>query len=218
MSATEHLLMVHYVRTMAEARSMEGLASTAFFVDGPLALFGNMAWLHGPILDFLLDIDGRLRERGLPGILVIGLQKTGQIADYAHLMDRHVPASRLLLIDDDFRYRYVSPRDEAAVTFGLETHYGQDLLVKTASGKWFPFALVYPRRKDRRDDFVREKGEIARYVELPRALRLISELESDLYENASVPIVLAHRYTAISLVPGGKVLDILSRERVGGTG
>jgi hypothetical protein len=34
-------------------------------------------------------------------------------------------------------------------------------------------------------------------------------------ENASVPIVLAHRYTAISLVPGGKVLDILSRQRLG---
>jgi hypothetical protein len=215
MSVVEHVLMVHYVRTMAEASSLDGLASTAFFVDGPLALFGNMAWLHGPILDFLLEINGRLVDRGMPGLLVIGLQKTGQIADYAHLMDRHVAPSRLLLINDDFRYRYVSPREEAAVTFGLETHYGQDFLVKTASGKWFPFSLLYPRRKDSRDDFIRDKGMMANYPELSRALRLLTELESDLYENATVPIVLAHRYTAISLVPGGKVLDILSRERIG---
>src|SRR5690606_41479985 len=42
-------------------------------------------------------------------------------------------------------------------------------------------------------------------------LGLISHLESDLYENAVVPIALAHRYTAISFQPGGRVLDLLTK-------
>lgn len=40
---------------------------------------------------------------------------------------------------------------------------------------------------------------------------MINLLESDLYENAVVPIALAHHYTAISLEPGGKVLDLLTK-------
>jgi hypothetical protein len=210
-NAVEHLLMVHYIRTMAEAGSLEALSRTAFVMDGPLALFGNMAWIHGPILDYLLEIREELARRGYGDLLLMGLQKSGQIADYAHVMDAHVRNGRLLVIGDDVRYEYISPRDEAAVTFGLETHYGQDFLVKTPSGKWFPFALPYPMRKDPRAQFVASKAVLANYPAVPAALRLLHELESDLYENAAVPIVLAHRYTAISLVPGGQVLDVLSR-------
>ena len=43
------------------------------------------------------------------------------------------------------------------------------------------------------------------------AMRLIVEVETDLYKNALAPIALAHRYTAISLRPGGRVLDLLGR-------
>jgi hypothetical protein len=213
-NAVEHLLMVHYIRTMAEAGSLDALSRTAFVIDGPLALFGNMAWIHGPILDYLLSIRSELAGRGFGDLVVMGLQKTGQIADYARVMDRHVDNGRLLVIGDEIRYAYISPREGASVTFGLETHYGQDFLVKTSSGKWFPFALLYPMTKNPREDFVAAKGDLGRYGVLPTALRLLHELESDLYENATVPIVLAHRYTAISLVPGGRVLDVLSRQRM----
>jgi NurA domain len=214
MNAVEQLLFVHYIRSMVEARSFETLAQTAFFMDGPLAVFGNMAWLHAPILSYLLDVNRLLGDHQLPGLLVIGLQKTGQLADYTTLMADHIPPNRVMCITDSFRYGYISPRDEAAITFGLETHYGQDFLYKTPSGRFFPFALPYPVTKDPRAEFAAHKADATRYANLPRALKLINLLESDLYENATIPIVLAHRYTAISLVPGGKVLDLLSRERL----
>jgi hypothetical protein len=41
---------------------------------------------------------------------------------------------------------------------------------------------------------------------------LIRYFELDLYDNAIVPVALAHRHASISLVPGGKVLDILARD------
>jgi hypothetical protein len=37
----------------------------------------------------------------------------------------------------------------------------------------------------------------------------------DLYDNALVPVALAHRHASISLVPGGKVLDLLVRSGLG---
>jgi hypothetical protein len=94
----------------------------------------------------------------------------------------------------------------------METYYSQDFIYRTPSGRTFVFAVPYPFASKEGPGFVQAKTEIGRYEELPRTLALIGHFESDLYQNAVVPIALAHRYTAISLVPGGRVLDILTRE------
>ena len=49
-----------------------------------------------------------------------------------------------LAIDDDYRYRYiVTSRDPSKNGFGAETHYGQDFILKTGSGRLFAFAYAY---------------------------------------------------------------------------
>lgn len=210
----EHMIPVHYIRYLVE-NSLTLLSSMAFFVDGPLAVFGNGAWLHGSIMRYLSNINHHLRTNNKPNVLIIGLQKTGQIADHTNLIESFLPVNRIFAIDDSYRYKHiVGGRNPAGNGFGYETYYGQDFIYKTPSGRKFIFALPYPfSSKDESDtDFISSKTEMGRYSELPRALALISEFESDLYENAVVPIALAHRYTAISLSPGGRVLDILTRE------
>jgi len=95
-----------------------------------------------------------------------------------------------------------------------ETYYGQDFIFKTSNGRTFVMALPYPYAAKELPgrDFIKEKIKLENYPNLPQALKLINYLESDLYENAVVPIVLAHRFTAISLKPGGRVLDLLTRK------
>lgn len=48
-----------------------------------------------------------------------------------------------------------------------------------------------------------------------RAFDVVREFEFDLYENSVIPIALAHRHASISLVPGGKVLDLVTRVALG---
>src|SRR5207245_10148908 len=92
-----------------------------------------------------------------------------------------------------------------------ETYYGQDFIYKTPTGKVFVFAIPYPvTKKDDLPDFARAKVELGRYANLGRAVDLVTKLETDLYENAVIPIALAHRFTAISLRPAGRVLDVLT--------
>ncbi|MDV2944770.1 hypothetical protein, partial [Acinetobacter baumannii] len=60
--------------------------------------------------------------------------------------------------------------------------------------------------------FSLQKIELQQYKPmLGRAMNLISYFELELYENAIIPIALAHRHASISLVPGGRVLDLLSK-------
>ena len=143
--------------------------------------------------------------------LIIGLQKGGYLVEYMQLLNRYIPNNRLFSITDDFRYNYLGI-ERSANGFGSETYYGHDFAVKTRSGKLFIFGLPYPFVSKRAsNNFREEKANIDRYEELSRALSLITQVETDLYRDAVVPIALAHRYTAISLRPGGRVLDILGR-------
>lgn len=213
MTVIEHLLPIHYIRFVAD-RALFALTRIAFFIDGPLAVYGPSAWLHLSMMIYLDEINSKLvRQHQLP-LLMIGLQKTGQVVDHVNLIDRYIPNDRLFCIDDEYRYKFIlANRDPAANGFGFETYYGQDFILKTRSGRTFVFALPYPYPTKNLTglDFVKEKVDWRHYPTLPVAVRLIEHLESDLYRNAVVPVALAHRYTAISLQPGGRVLDLLTK-------
>jgi hypothetical protein len=162
---------------------------------------------------YLKEVNDTLTSRGKPRVLMIGLQKTGLVADHVSLIDPFLSSNRLFAIEDEYRLQYITPtKDHPANGFGYETYYGQDFIYKTPSGRSFVFALPYPFSNKDSDDFESRKIDLANYPGLPRALKLIKHFESDLYENAVVPIALAHRHTAISLAPGGKVLDVLTQE------
>ncbi len=214
MMIAEHLLAMHYIRYLYQT-SPSSLAELAVIIDGPLAIFGNAAWLHGPILRFLHEVNQDLVSRGMSPVLVIGLQKTGQVVDHCKVLDPYIEPGRLLAIGDEYRYQHIfSGRDPSENGFGAETYYGQDFIYKTDSGRTFVLVLPYPvpSKESAGNEFHSTiKTDISRYSDLKRSLALVQHFECDLYENALVPVALAHRYTAISLVPGGRVLDVLTR-------
>jgi hypothetical protein len=214
MNILEHLIPVHYIRFLS-SHSQRVLSEMSFFVDGPLAVFGNAAWLHRSIMIYLDKVNRELSENNHQPILIIGLQKTGQVVDHVSLIDRFLPNNRLFAIDDDYRYKYIlAGREPSGNGFGFETYYGQDFIYKTPTGRTFVFAIPYPfsTKEPVGVDFIKEKVKFDRYENLAKAINLINHFESDLYRNAVVPIALAHRYTAISLKPGGQVLDLLTKK------
>lgn len=221
MLAVEHMLPAHYLRYLIDHDyPLNQLSNIAFFIDGPLAIFGNCAWLSRPLMKFYHDINAKLTNNGYDEITIIGLQKTGQLVDYFSIITKYISENKVFCIDDDYRYKYIiASRSPSMTGFGSETYYGQDFLYKTNSGRRFVVGIPYPfshKNITNAGNFHALKTNIDKYKNLNRALGLIHKFETDLYSNAVIPIALAHRYTAISAVPGGKVLDILSRDEFGG--
>ena len=216
MQAVEHLLPIHYIRHLEE-NSLANLGGIAFFVDRPLAVFGTAAWLHGAIMDYLHNVNQKLARIGKPPILIIGLQKTGQIVDHINVINKYIKPNTIFSIPDEYRYRYITPpKKDASSGFGSETYYGQDFIYKTSSGRIFTFAIPYPfSSKEGGKKFHAQKVELSRYENLNKAMALINHFECDLYENATIPIALAHRYTSISLEPGGTALTLLAQSNLG---
>jgi hypothetical protein len=219
MNAVEHLMLAGFILQVFEAQP-QALSDIAFVLDGPLGIFGEPAKLSQRLQALIFKVNERLVQMGLQPMLVLGLQKTGGVMDHALLLERFLPDGVIRVIDDDYRNKYITGGASPAANFGNETYYGQDFLFKTERGRIFNFAIPYPFGDKTFGGggraFANAKVELDRYgLLIERACDLVRHFEMDLYDNALVPVALAHRHASISLVPGGKVLDLLVRSGLG---
>lgn len=214
MNCIEHLLLVAFIRQIFDADTM-ALAKIAFVMDGPLAIFGQPAKLHARIMAFLYKVNRRLAELKQEPLLVIGLQKTGEVMDHANMISRFLPSGVIRILDDEYRNKHIKGSEAPAANFGNETYYGQDFLFKTERSRIFNFAIPYmleDKKVTNGTKFAQLKCDQKAYGSLiERACDLIRYFELDLYESAIVPVALAHRHASISITPGGKVLDIITK-------
>lgn len=214
-NAITNLLVVHYIRYIKEKNTdsyLNTLDDLCFVLNGPLAIFGNPAWLHGSILKYLYDVNKELILSGKRPIIVMGILKSGAICDYFKMIENSVPKNSIFSVSDEFRDKYIFfDREPSSTTFGSETYYGQDFLLKT-NNKIFVFNALLPfRDKHNKNVFKKEKSNILNYNNIGTYVKLIEEFECDLHSSTIVPIALAEKYSAISLEPGGKVLDLLAK-------
>lgn len=216
MNAAEHLIMATLIKMLADLQP-KALSNMAFIIDGPLAIFGQPARLHSRLMALYTQIATKLKEKGYEPPIIIGLQKDGQLMEHARALSKFIKKNTFKLIDDDYRFRYIKGSVSKADNFGHETYYGQDFILKTLSGKVFVVAVPYPFSiKGSKDTFAQKKADLTHYDNLlGRAFDIIRHFEFDLYENAIVPVALAHRHASISLIPGGKILDLVSRNGLG---
>jgi hypothetical protein len=215
MNAIEHILLAHYMRIGAQ-ENLLGLSDVCFMLDGPLAIFGMPAWLNRPMLRLIHEIRERQRAIGVQPFLLIGLQKQGQVADHLTLIgpiSSRIPSWRSPMTTGGA----ISSRPIRPPTSGTKrTH--------TERCNTFVIGMPYPWAEKRLGEgtprqrelaFRAAKADLANYPELSRALDVVRLFESDLFRGSIVPVLLAHRHASISLIPGGRVLDIASMIRFG---
>jgi hypothetical protein len=212
MNVTEHLVMASLIRMLAD-RQPENLSKMAFIIDGPLAIFGQPAKIHARLMKFYNDINFKLENMGINPPVIIGIQKTGQVMEHLLSIERFLKPNTFKIVSDEYRSRFISGVVDENSNFGHETYYGQDFLFKSPKNKVFAFAVPYPfEKKTDRKNFAQHKSDLSRYERvLTRSLNVIRHFELDLYANSVIPIALAHRHASISLTPGGKVLELMTK-------
>jgi len=212
MNVIEQLNIATLIRMLFHYQP-ETLSKMAFFIDGPLAIFGQPAKIHARLMQLYHNVSVQLKGKGLPPPVIVGLQKTGMVAEHASSISRYLKNNTIRLIDDEYRGKWITGSVDRTENFGHETYFGQDFLYKTESGKIFTLGIPYPfSKKGDKKLFTKAKCDIENYKDtLARTLAIIRLFELELYENAIVPIALAHRHASISLMPGGKVLDLVSK-------
>ena len=209
MTSLEHLTMVAYIDYLAK-RKATTLSSVAFMLDGPLALFGPQAWLHNAIQGYLADLYENLDRQGLRFPVVLGIEKRGQFAEHAIAMGDRITPRSLMKLPDDYIYQHILTfRAPAGVSYGRDTYYGQKFFYRASQGQLF--TITVPKVTGAFAD----QHEPRHYPTLPDTLALLDHVGTALYQDAAIPIALAHSFASIPLRTGSRVLTLLSKHLLG---
>jgi hypothetical protein len=207
MSAAERLISLAML-SHVQARRPSALDQMAFITDGPLALFGEVAPLKWPLLRRMQRLAASLRadELGLP--VIVGIEKSGVFHDHAQAIREHVDEGMLMVPDESYTERYITFRGS---THGKDTYYGRHVFYRAASDQMY--VLTVPPL-GRVGAHAYEPFDPDDYPTLASTCAVLDRIGTRLYPDATIPVVLAHRYVAFPLETAGRVLKLHAEENL----
>ena len=212
----EHLAMINIMRFFEQRGWWNAFRTTAFVMDGPLAIFGMPAWLKSHIQNEVTRLHGLSLTHGGPGILLFGVEKSGMFLDHLHALDHsdlEGPRARLdlgiaLAPDREYIHRHIALRPLDAKPHGDVTDYGRRVMYKNTlmqhSVVMTPIVNVEGENRDCVDE--------AAFPRIGEALDIMDEFSTYLYEDGFAPLVRAHAHAAIPLKAGIGLLTELFTE------
>lgn len=213
MSVLEMLTFLWQVQIFANADAGRVLPRTAFILDGPLAMFGRPAGLKRPALRFLQALHSEERREDRPGLpVIIGVEKTGALAEHADQIAEHIPPGYLLTLPDSYIRDHVQHRSGSRA-YGYDTDYGRRFVYRTRDERVIVFSTPPLPTGEPTDDAL--SVDVRRYPNLDTTLELLDRVGTLLYRNAVIPVALAHNFASLPLGTGSQVLTYLAQDSLG---
>lgn len=215
MQVIERILLINILRVFEKQKLLSVLKRIAIVVDGPLAVYGQPAWLSGAIYKELLRINRAVREAtNGQDILLLGVEKSGHFVEHFQHIDINedgspdrFPKATVALFTDAYIKKNII-FSESARPYGFATYFGRKFAYKTSSGAMIVGSLPFLEEKHRDLD----DASPTQFPRLADTLAMLEQLASTRYPNAVTPIVSAHAEASIPLHLGNKVLEKLARE------
>lgn len=207
MSAVEHLAHVAVLLYLKDSTptSATVLASTAFVVDGPLAVFGETQKLKSPLLGFWQAACSELSAKSIEPPLLVGVEKTGRAAEYADAVREHVPPGFLMKLPAKYIASYIYVGSD---NFGHDTYYGRKWLYRTRDGRILVITLP-PLTPGIAPYAEGDRLELDDFPTLRPVCALLDRIGTQLFADALIPIALAHQWAAYPLQTADRVFRLM---------
>jgi hypothetical protein len=200
-TAVEQMILVHLLRAIL--RTQPALLEQLLFLrDGPLAFFGQTANMHQPMRSLVRFLFER------HNLYLAGLEKSGAFVEHADAIAQLLGDGSVLVLDDDYIYRYVLPGKGApANPYGSSTYYSSKLIFKARGGQVHVVTVPtteskpHPTEKD-----LRNLGAILTNVE---------KLRCDMYDNALMPVALVNKFVSLANHPSSRILQKFAVDTLG---
>ena len=147
---------------------------------------------------------------GLP--VVIGIEKSGVLAEHAEHIRDHILPGYLLCLPDRYIREHIQHRDGNRA-YGYDTDYGRRFIYRARDGRTLVFSTPPMPSGDPTDDAV--SVNLAHYPALDTAIELLDQVGTMLYRNAVIPVAFAHNYASLPLGTGSQVLTYLAQDALG---
>lgn len=213
----ERILLIHLLRCFERQNLLGRLQRLAFFLDGPLGVFGPPAWLSAAISTELKRLNKVVRQATGCDLTIVGVEKTGNFVTHFDEIDqtetpgerRFAPRTFFLLTDKYIKQRVTC--SDSDKRYGMDTYFGRKFFYKTKGNARIVGTI--PFLTDEQDTL--DTDDISLYPSLPTVFSLLDKLASSRYVNAVSPLVAAHAHAAIPLHLGNKVLKSLASALMG---
>jgi hypothetical protein len=217
MQVWERVLLIHFLRCFERQGLLGRMGRLAFFMDGPLAVFGPPAWLSAAISTELKRLNGIARAETGNDLVIIGVEKSGNFVAHFDEIDRtenpgekrFSPRSYMLLTDQYIKERITC--SDSDKRYGQDTYFGRKFFYKTSGDARIVGTI--PFLTDEQDTL--DHDEISIYPRFGMLCSLLDKLASSRYVNSVTPLIAAHAHAAIPLHLGTKVLRSLATALMG---
>lgn len=210
MSVLELLTFLWQIRIFSQADHGRVFPRCAFFLDGPLAMFGRPAGLKRYALRFLQAIHAAELAAGRPGLpVIIGIEKSGVLAEHAEHIRDYIPPGYLLCLPDRYIREQVQHRSGVRA-YGYDTDYGRRFIYRAQDGRILVFSMPPMPEGVPADDA--EQVVLTHYPSLDTALSLLDRVGTMLYRNAVIPVAFAHNFASLPLGTGSQILTYLAQD------
>ena len=214
MQVIERILVLHILRWFERKQLLWLLRNMGIVIDGPLAIFGNPAWLHSAIPRELNRINEAAKQfTDGQDLLMIGVEKSGNFATHFERIDQDkngaygvYPSQTACLLTDEYIKKNIIFSDSTK-PYGVDTHFGRKFFYKTESGARLVASLPFFDQSHR--DMTR--AEPNQYPRLADALGLLDQLVSSRYPDSLSPLISAHAEAAIPMNLGARVLEQMAK-------
>lgn len=207
MQVLEHLTMCAYLLFLSKNHPNR-LSRVGFIIDGPLAIYDTPAWLHKPILQTIARISNKQQRQGYKSPIIVGIEKSGQFKDHAENIDKKMDLGSLVGMDNKYIYNHVKS-GTTDLEYGERDHYGWPFIFKSRTARLFVLNVpMLPQGSD--------KYNPMNYQLMRKTLETIQKVETSLYDDATIPVTLAHQRASIPLNTGSRVLELFSKGSLNG--
>ena len=187
--------LIHFSRCFERQGLLGRMGRLAFFMDGPLGVFGPPAWLNAAISTELETTErncpsgtGRKRSghhrRGTRGNFVAHFDEIDRTENPGE--KRFSPRSYMLLTDQYIKERITC--SDSDKRYGQDTYFGRKFFYKTSGTA--KIVGTIPFLTDEQDSL--DHDDISLYPQFGMLCSLLDKLASSRYVNSVTPLIAAH--------------------------
>ncbi len=194
----EQLILVHFIRLVLKTKPTL-LENILFIKDGPLAFFGQTANMQKPMKRLVKFL---FREHNF---FLAGLEKSGPFVEHAHEIEPLLNPGQVVILDNDYIYRYVIPgRADPNNPYGRTTYYGNNLIFKAHTGSLHVITLP--------TEDVMSHPKPSDLHNLDVVLLNVAKLKCDMYDDSLVPVALVNKLVSLANHPSARILQKFAKK------
>ena len=210
-AAAERLLLILYLEQILEDGG--DMSHMLLMADGPLAFFGHAKPMKAKLLDYWSQFSRLVPEAESTLPTIVGVEKTGTWVEASRTFG--LKAGQFIMPDNDLIVAQVRRRRISQVTpYGAGEYYGRHVVYRSVRGDYFVLTIMRPSGAPYTVAAATDEADPASYPDLGRVLNAVEAFGSVTTPGALIPIMEAHRASAIPL-DKYPLLQALARQGAG---